>query len=58
LEKHVDAFCEGYCNGKRAQSLLAVKWEEQWSEKLEVLRQRYGIAEPQCRAGVLELASA
>jgi ubiquinone biosynthesis protein Coq4/drug/metabolite transporter (DMT)-like permease len=58
LEKHVDAFCEGYCNGKRAQSLLAVKWEELWGEKLETLRQRYGVAEPQCRAGRLVPASA
>jgi ubiquinone biosynthesis protein Coq4 len=58
LEKHVDAFCEGYCNGKRAQALLDVKWEELWSEKLDAVRRRYGIAEPNCRAGRLEPASA
>ena len=44
LEKHVDAFCEGYCNGKRAESLLAVKWEDLWGEKVEELRRRYRIA--------------
>lgn len=58
LEKHVDAFCEGYCNGKRAESLLDVKWEELWGESVAALRQRYRIAEPQCRAGRLQLASA
>lgn len=56
LEKHVDAFCEGYCNGKRAESLLAVKWEELWSENLNSVRQRYRIATPNCRAGLLRLA--
>lgn len=43
LEKHMDAFCEGYCAGKRSDSLLAVKWEELWEEKLESLRQHYHI---------------
>lgn len=49
LEKHIDAFCEGYCNGKRADSLLAVKWEEVWSENLESLRRRYRIELPRPR---------
>ncbi len=53
LEKHVDAFCQGYCAGKRAESLLAVKWEELWTEKLESVRQRYRIEPPRCRAGML-----
>jgi S-adenosylmethionine uptake transporter len=55
LEKHVDAFCEGYCNGKRAERLLGVEWEEFWTEPVESLRRRYRIAEPQCRAGTLAL---
>jgi ubiquinone biosynthesis protein Coq4 len=58
LEKHVDAFCEGYCNGKRAERLLEVKWEDVWGESVQSLRRQYRIAEPQCRAGLLELASA
>jgi S-adenosylmethionine uptake transporter len=58
LEQHVDVFCEGYCNGKRADSLLAVKWEELWGENLETLRRRYGIREPQCRSGTLALTAA
>jgi S-adenosylmethionine uptake transporter len=58
VEKFVDNFCEGYCNGKRAESLLSVKWEELWTEKLDTVRQRYRIAIPNCRAGVLQLASA
>lgn len=53
LEKHVETFCEGYCAGKRAQSLLTVKWEELWQEDLEVLRQRYRIDPPRCAAGML-----
>jgi len=46
LEKHFDAICQGYVNGKRAQPMLAVKWEELWGEKVEVLRQRYSIELP------------
>jgi ubiquinone biosynthesis protein Coq4 len=46
LQKHMDAFCEGYCAGKRAESLLAVKWEELWEETLESLRRRYRINVP------------
>jgi ubiquinone biosynthesis protein COQ4 len=44
LQKHMDAFCEGYCAGKRAENLLAVKWEELWSESIDSLRRRYRIA--------------
>jgi len=43
LERHVDNFCEGYGAGKRAENLLAVKWEELWSEDMESLRRRYRI---------------
>jgi ubiquinone biosynthesis protein COQ4 len=46
LAKHMDAFCEGYCAGKRAENLLAVKWEELWGESLESLRRRYRIDVP------------
>jgi ubiquinone biosynthesis protein Coq4 len=60
LQKHVDAFCEGYCAGKRAECLLAVKWEELWGEKLETLRRRYRIELPRLRraAPVHELKNA
>lgn len=44
LQRHVDAFCFGYCAGRRAESLLAVRWEELWSENLDGLRRRYGIS--------------
>jgi ubiquinone biosynthesis protein Coq4/drug/metabolite transporter (DMT)-like permease len=50
LEQHIDAFCQGYMLGKRAKSLLAVKWEELWGENLEALRKRYGINTPAVRA--------
>lgn len=53
LEKHVDAFCEGYCAGKRAPSLLEVKWEELWNERVVDLQQRFRIEPPRCRAGML-----
>jgi ubiquinone biosynthesis protein Coq4 len=46
LQKHMDAFCEGYCAGKRAESLLAVKWEELWEESVDSLRHRYRIDVP------------
>jgi len=46
LEKYIDAFCEGYMAGKRAESLLDVKWEALWAESLESLRQRYRIELP------------
>jgi len=56
LEKHVDAFCQGYCAGKRAESLLAVKWEELWEESLGSVRKRYRIEPLRCRAGMLPSA--
>jgi ubiquinone biosynthesis protein Coq4/drug/metabolite transporter (DMT)-like permease len=49
LEKHVDAFCEGYCSGKRAESLLTAEWENLWAEDLESLRRRYRIELPRFR---------
>lgn len=49
LQKHVDAFCEGYIAGKRAESLLALKWEELWNEPLEALRRRYRIELPRAQ---------
>lgn len=53
LEKHLDAFCEGYRNGRNAASLLAVEWEGMWGEDLAAVRQRLKIERPRCRAGVL-----
>jgi ubiquinone biosynthesis protein Coq4 len=50
LERHVDNFCEGYAAGKRAENLLAVKWEELWEENVESLRRRYGIEPAHKRA--------
>jgi ubiquinone biosynthesis protein Coq4 len=60
LATRVDAFCEGYCAGKRAEPLLAVKWEELWGENLESLRRRYRIELPGLRkaAPVRELKAA
>jgi ubiquinone biosynthesis protein Coq4 len=49
LQTYVDGFCEGYVAGKRAESLLAVRWEELWEEKVEALRKRYGIETPRLR---------
>lgn len=43
LEKFVEAFCEGFRNGRRARPLLGVKWEELWEEPLEDVRRRFGI---------------
>lgn len=43
VEKFVAAFCDGYAKGKRAKSLLAVKWEEMWSEPTAALRARFSI---------------
>lgn len=57
LEKHVDAFCQGYCAGRRAESLLAVRWEELWGERLEDVRKRYRVEPPRCRAGMLASAA-
>jgi ubiquinone biosynthesis protein Coq4 len=44
LERCVESFCEGYSNGRRARSLLAVKWEQLWEQPVDALRDRYGIA--------------
>jgi len=55
LELHIDAFCEGYRNGKHAAPLLAVEWERMWGEDLEEVRRRYRIDAPRCRAGTLAL---
>ena len=56
LQEYVDGFCEGYVAGKRAESLLAVRWEELWGEKVETLRKRYRI-EP-LRVGAREETTA
>jgi len=58
LQRHVDAFCEAYCAGKRAEPLLAVKWEELWGETIESLRRRYRIDLPQLRVAPRELKAA
>lgn len=50
LERHLENFCEGYCAGKRADNLLAVKWEEMWAESIDSLRKRYGIEPAHKRA--------
>jgi ubiquinone biosynthesis protein Coq4 len=49
LGKHMESFAEGYYAGKRSGSLIAVKWEEFWNEKLETLRARYRIVLPRKR---------
>ena len=49
LQTYVDGFCEGYMAGKRAESLLAVRWETLWEEKVEALRKRYRIETPRLR---------
>lgn len=43
LERFIEAFCEGYRNGRRAQSLLGVKWENLWREPVEELRRRFAV---------------
>jgi ubiquinone biosynthesis protein Coq4 len=43
LEQFVDAFCEGFHNGRRAQPLFGVKWEDLWREPVEELRRRFDI---------------
>ena len=43
LEQFVEAFCDGYRNGRRARPLLGVKWEDLWQEPVEDLRRRYNI---------------
>lgn len=44
LEDYIRVFTEGYQHGRRARSLLPVKWEALWSEPLVDVRQRYAIA--------------
>jgi ubiquinone biosynthesis protein COQ4 len=58
LELHLDAFCEGYRNGKSAASLLAVEWERMWERDLASLRRDLRVEAPRCRAGRLALAAA
>lgn len=58
LELHLDAFCEGYRNGKHAASLLAVEWERMWDRDLAALRRELRVEAPRCRAGKLEAAQA
>ncbi|MGQ0509535.1 MAG: Coq4 family protein [Betaproteobacteria bacterium] len=58
LELHLDAFCEGYRNGKGAASLLAVEWERMWERDLASLRRELRVEAPRCRAGKLALAAA
>jgi ubiquinone biosynthesis protein Coq4 len=43
LEQFVEAFCEGFHHGRRAQPMLGVKWEELWREPVEELRRRFNI---------------
>lgn len=50
LEHFVDAFCEGYHNGRTAHFLLEVRWEELWPEPLDGLRRRFGIVTAKARA--------
>src|SRR4051812_9929340 len=56
LERHVEAFCEGYRAGTAARSLLAVEWESLWAERLCDLRLRYEIALPRGAAGAPDAA--
>lgn len=43
LEKFVEAFCEGFRNGRRARPMLGVKWEGLWHEPVDELRRRFDI---------------
>jgi ubiquinone biosynthesis protein Coq4 len=43
LEQFVEAFCEGFHHGRRAQPMLGVKWEELWREPVKELRRRFNI---------------
>jgi ubiquinone biosynthesis protein COQ4 len=43
LERFVEAFCEGFRNGRQARPLLGVKWELLWEEPLDDVRRRFGI---------------
>jgi ubiquinone biosynthesis protein Coq4 len=44
LERFVEVFCEGFSNGRRACSLLGVKWEDLWQEPVDDLRRHFNIA--------------
>jgi ubiquinone biosynthesis protein COQ4 len=48
LERFVLFFCEGYRTGRTARSLLAVQWEQHWSEEVEALREKHRILVPPC----------
>jgi ubiquinone biosynthesis protein Coq4 len=43
LERFVEAFCEGFVNGRRARPLLGTKWEDLWQEPVDDLRRRFHI---------------
>jgi ubiquinone biosynthesis protein COQ4 len=43
LERFVEVFCEGFNNGRRARSMLGVKWENLWQERVDALRQRFNV---------------
>ncbi len=58
LDLLIEAFCEGYRNGKRAKSLLAVEWEALWQEPVDELRRRFAVEPAACRAGRLPAAIA
>ena len=58
LELHLDAFCEGYRNGKGAASLLAIEWEKMWDQDLDAVRAQLRVEAPRCRAGRLVAAAA
>jgi S-adenosylmethionine uptake transporter len=58
LDLLIEAFCEGYRNGRRAKSLLAVEWEALWQEPLDEVRRRFAVEPAACRAGRLPAAIA
>ena len=43
LERFVEVFCEGFSNGRRARSMLGVKWENLWAERVDALRRRFNV---------------
>ena len=43
LERFVEVFCEGFSNGRRARSMLGVRWELLWHEPVDKLRRRFDI---------------
>ena len=40
----MDAITEGWALGRRAEPLMAVRWEDHWERPLEELREEYGLA--------------